>query len=332
MIARYHFYIFIILIAGCIDDAPRDNPLDPLSPAYTGAGSMTGAVTIANQPTAVAGAVITDLDENIFVITDTLGYFVFNHLSTGLHRFVCTKENYTNDTFQIDIQDRASVHVVRNLNGAPVVLSQVILTRKIDRYFPSPEYFVDVTADVTDPNSIAELDSVWFTVVDTLRFPMTYSVASKKFETTIYKKDLPTNTIQFLVGEPLSIVSRDRNNAVNISEPFYVTRVIEGTPTPDSPSPFKEDTVKADSLIFRWIPPDVTFNFTYDLYLWRVETGTSILIWSRRGLDFLNEQWNYSDDATAVPLDTMVSYAWSVSIVDDFGNYARSKESSFVVK
>ncbi len=327
MSTRTHFIIYIILLAGCIDDAPRDNPLDPLSPAYTEAGSMTGVVRIANQSTAIAGVIVTDLDENVFVMTDTLGYFVFNHLSTGRHRFVCTKENYTNDTFQVEIQDRVSTHVVRGLNGAPVVLSQNILTRKIDQYFPSPQYFVEVTAEMTDPNGDIDLDSVWFSVADTILFPLTNPIGSKKFSTTIFKNQLPTNTIQWLVGKSLHIVSRDDNRSVNIGSPFFVTRVIEQTASPILSNTDSLDT----SFELKWSPPDVTFNFSYTVTISILVGGVPLVVKTYTSINSFFEKITYPYQSGDAPLQ-QGSYLWSVTVVDEFGNYARSKESTFTVK
>lgn len=323
MRTRYLYLISIVLIAGCIDDAPRDNPLDPDSPAYISSGSITGVIKIANQSTAIAGAAIADLDESIFVVTDTLGYFVFNHLASGRHTFVCSKENFTNDTFQVEILDRASTHVVRGLNGAPVALSQNILTRKIDYVSFSPKYFVDIVAEVNDPNSFLDLDSVWFSVVDTIFFPLKPVAGTNTFITTIYKNELPTNTIQWLVKKPLHIVSRDRQSAISISDPFFVSRIIENTSTPVFPS---QNTLNTDSIYFRWTPPDITFNYTSTVTVY--QAGTENVVVSYPGLISFYER--YPTDGSFLHLDPG-NYFWAISIVDDFGNYSRSKESYFTV-
>jgi hypothetical protein len=182
---------------------------------------------------------------------------------------------------------------------------------------------------VTDPNSITELDSVWFGV-DTLRFPLSYSVGTKKFITTIYKYQFPTNTIQWLVGKPLRIIARDTKNAIGISNDFFVTRVIENTATPIYPSSFNNDTTGA-APVFKWLPPDVTFNFSYSLFLSRVDGGVLTQIWSTSGINSFFEEYAYTTTGSGSAL-TAGNYSWSVSVVDDFGNVARSKESSFVIK
>ena len=314
-------------LTGCVGEAPRDNPSDPLSPSFKEEGSLSGRVIVENQSTGIAGVTVTELSDSISVLTDSAGYFSFGTLSEGSHQFVCTKSNFANDTFTVTIASGKNVNVVRQLNGAPVVLMQSILTRKIDQYFPSPQYFVDISAAVTDPNGVADLDSVWFKV-DTLKYPLSYSVDSKTFITTIYKYDIPTNTIQWLVGKPLTIVSKDVHGAVSTGDPFYITRVIENEATPISPAPANSDTVSVDSLTFTWSPPNVTFNYSYTITVYRVDGGTKTLAWTYENLDSYYEELRYSDNGSIVA----GNHVWTISVVDEFGNYARSKESSFVVK
>ncbi len=322
------FLLFLTLLNGCIDDAPRDNPLDPQASGYIKKGSVSGRIVIANVSVGIAGATITSKTENISVQTDALGYFNFPSLSTGVHTFVCSKMNFATDTFSVIIQNEQTTEIIRGLNGAPVTTFKQILTRKIDQYFPGPQYFVEVSAVVSDPNGIADLDSVWLGVVDTLRYPLTYSVASKTFIATIYKYDIPSNTIQWLVGKPLSIISKDIHNAVNASDAFYVTRVIENEATPISPSPFIDPSVSADTVIFKWSPPNVTYNYSYTLTVSRVESGTQSTAWIYPGLNSFNEEKKY-DGSTKL---TSGNYVWTITMVDDFGNYGRSKESAFSVK
>jgi hypothetical protein len=328
MAHRFIFFPLLFIAVGCVDDAPRDNPLDPLSPSYAGRGSLIGRVIVNGQSSGIPGAVIEDTNTGLNVVSDSAGYFHFNGLPEGVHRFICTKQNFVADTFDAQILPYAPADILLGLNGLPVVAAQNILTRKIDQYFPSPQYFVEIEANVSDPNSINDLDSVWFTV-DSLNFPLSYSLNTKNFVATIYKYQLPTNTIQWLVGKPLRIIARDVGNAVGSGAPFYVTRVIENTATPKYPSSFNNDTTDA-APVFQWLPPDVTFNYTYTISLSRMDGGIPVPVWSIEGIDSFYEQFSYP--VGSAPVLTPGPYAWSISVVDEFGNYARSKESAFFVQ
>jgi hypothetical protein len=320
--------LLFLLATGC-SDAPRDNPLDPLSPTYTDEASVTGTVLLKNQGTPIPLAQVRSLEDGIIVAADEGGSYIFPRLTSGTHTLVCTKENFVSDTQRVSLVSGTSRIISFALNGAPVVISRKILTRKIDQYFPSPQYYVDVFADVTDPNGITDLDSVWF-AVDSLRFPMVYVPSTKLFQTTILRYDLPTNTIQWLVGMPLNIVSRDRSRAENVSDDFYVTRVIENGATPLSPSSLNNDTTNGTPLL-KWIPPSVTFNYSYTLTVSRVDAGTQIVVWTRAEIGSFFEEYQYPTDGSVAALQTG-SHVWAVTLVDEFGNSCRSKESSFVVR
>jgi hypothetical protein len=338
-----HIIIFSLWsFTGC-HDAPHDNPLDPQSPQYSSTASVTGTVTILNQNVPLSSANITSLEDGISTFSNTSGAFSFDHLTTGNQTLVCSKANYTPDTQRIVLQTQTTAQVHFNLNGAPYVVSQNIYTRKIDQYYPSPQYFVDVSASIADPNGITDIDSVWFLVTDlsgnsstpdTLFFPMAYSVSTRLFQVTIYKYDLPTNTIQWLVNKPLQILSRDLHHAVNYSSPFYVSRVIENTATPTYPTTNTATSAKdttGPTPLLQWSPPDVTFNYTYSLTISRIISGVHTDVWSYTSLGSINDKFQFPGDNSGQTLDTG-EYVWTISVVDDFGNYSRSKEASFVVK
>jgi hypothetical protein len=322
----------LMLISGC-KDAPRDNPLDPSSPQYTNTASVKGHVLLLNQNSGIVSASISSLQDSVSVSSDADGNYSFNNLTVGTQTLVCTKENFVPDTQQIILQSRTTKEVLFELNGAPYVLTQNILTRKIDQYYPSTQYFVDVTASVSDPNGIVDVDSVWFTV-DTLLFPMDYSVSTKQFQITIYKYDLPTNTIQWLVNKPLRIRSKDRSNAVNLSTPFYVSRIIENSATPTYPTinttTSQMDTTGSTPLL-QWLPPDVTFNYSYTLTLSRVVSDIRTVVWTSTPVNSSRLQLQFPADSSGLTLSAG-EYVWTISVVDDFGNYSRSKEAPFVVQ
>jgi hypothetical protein len=320
--------LLLILAMGCAD-APRDNPLDPLSPGYVGEVSLTGSVLLKNQGTPIPLAHVRLLEAGISVMSDSAGRFTCPRLPLGLATVVCTKENFSPDTQRVTLTGGGSQSVTFLLNGAPIVLTQKILTRKIDQYYPSPQYFVDVSAEVTDPNGITDLDSVSF-AAGSLLFPMTYDPSLKLFQARVFKYDLPTNTIEWLVGKPLHVVSKDLSGALNNSEAFFVTRVIEYEATPVYPSSLNNDTTSGTPLL-RWLAPGVTFNFSYTLSISRVDAGTQTVVWVRTDVSSLYDHYQYPTDGSVPPLEPG-DYVWTVTIVDEFGNYCRSKESSFVVR
>jgi Carboxypeptidase regulatory-like domain len=318
---------FALFFSAC-SDAPRDNPLDPLSPRYQGNAALSGKVFVLVQNTPVVQARITCLENGLSVLTDSTGAYQFLKLDAGRLTFVCSSAGFVSDTQKIVLQAGTPQQIQFGLNGYPFVVSQNILTRKIDQYYPSPQYFVDISASVSDPNGIEDVDSVWF-VVDSMQFVMPYSPTTQTFQTTIYKYSLPTNTIQWLVGKPLTIVSTDRSNARGTGTPFYVTRIIEDEATPIYPSSLNNDTTGSTPLL-KWTPPNVTFIYTYTLVISLVNSGTESILWTHPGVSFGTEEFQFIGDDNGQPLSAG-NYVWTISVVDQFGNYSRSKESSFVV-
>jgi hypothetical protein len=320
---------FVLLLAAGCSDVPRDNPLDPLSPDYVSNAPLSGTVLLKSVGTPISSARISLLEEGIATQSDSAGHFAFSRLSLGSLTVVCTKENFAPDTQHVKLAAGTSQSLTFSLNSAPYVLGETILTRKVDLYFPSPQYYVDVSAGVTDPNGVADLDSVWFEV-STLFFPMEYNPSTKLFEVRVFKYDIPTNTIQWLVGKPLHIVSRDRSGAVNVSDPFMVTRVIEYGATPVSPAPGNNDTTNGTPVL-KWTPPSVTFAYSYSLGISRVDAGTSTVVWTVDNVSSVYEEYAYPTDGS-VPALSPGNYVWAVTVVDEFGNSCRSKESAFVVQ
>jgi len=318
----------IMLVFSACSDAPRDNPLDPLSPRYQSNAMVSGTVYVLVQNTPVIQARVTCLENGLSVVTDSNGYYQFNKLDAGSLTFVCSKEGFVSDTQKTVLQAETPQQISFGLNGYPIVVSQNILTRKIDQYYPSPQYFVDVSASVSDPNGIQDIDSVWF-VVDSIQYPMAYSTATNMYQAEIYKYSFPTNTIQWLVGQPLTIVSMSRSNARSAGAPFYVARIIEEEATPIYPSSLNNDTTGSTPLL-KWSPPDVTFSYSYILIISLVSSGVEEVVWTYAGLSSQSEELQFPSDNSTQPLQPG-NYVWTISVVDQFGNYSRSKESAFVV-
>lgn len=322
------FLALTIAVGGC-GDAPRDNPLDPLSAFFKNSATLSGQVTIRNQGTGIPAATVSCLEQAIFVQTDGNGNFSFSQIAAGAVTLVCSKEGFVPDTQRTHIDPGSSLRLSFSLNGAPIVSNHRIITHKYDQYYPSPQYFVDVSASVTDPNGITDLDSVWF-AVDTLLFPMNYSISSKLFEATIYKYDFPTNSIQWLVGKPLFIRSRDRYGAISLSSPLYVSRVIENSATPTYPTSLNNDTTGSQPVL-KWTSPGVTFNYSYTVELARVDAGAETTVWVYTQLNSFFSELQFPGDSSGQTL-APGNYVWRISIIDDFGNSSRSKGAFFAVK
>lgn len=326
---RFALYIVVAgLLAGCVD-APRDNPLDPSSSYFQNSASVSGQVSVRDQNSGIPAASVMCVEQGISVATDSNGKYAFQRLAAGALTFVASKTGFVPDTQHVQLNPGGSMSASFALNGAPVILTEDIVTHKYDQYYPSPVYTVDIAASVTDPNGITDLDSVWFSV-DSLLYPMPYSTTTRQYQTTLYKYDFPTNTIDWLVGKSLTIRGRDLHGAIGTGISFFVTRVIENTATPSYPTSLNHDTTGSTPL-FKWLPPGVTFNYTYTLECLVVNAGTETLVWTLSNLNSTVLQQQFPGDGTGLTL-TSGNYVWRVTVLDNFGNSSRSKEAAFVVR
>lgn len=328
-LASQGIILSLIIAAGACSDAPRENPFDPLSPSFRNVAALSGLVIVRNLGTGISRATVACLGQGIIAETDVNGYFSFPQVGAGSVTLVCSREGFVPDSQRVHLEPGESLQTSFSLNGMPVVSDQRIVTHKYDQYYPSPQYFVDLMASVTDPNGIADIDSVWFRV-DTLSFPMLYSISSRQFETSIHKYDLPTNSIQWLVGKALVILSKDREGAVGSSAPFHVTRIIEDAPTPTYPTSINNDTTGPQPIL-KWTSPNLTFSYSYTVEIARVDAGAETNLWTRTAVSSLLSQIQFTVDNNGKSL-APGDYVWRVSVVDDFGNSSRSKGANFAVK
>jgi hypothetical protein len=310
----------------CVTDVSHDNPYDPLSPSYTGTGSLAGTVVLLNKPSAVlVGVIVSASPAGIATKTDSSGYFAFPQLAEGKQSLIFSKSGYVTDTVVaiVDVGQKSFVNV--SMNALPVFSDMHIVVNKIDQWWPGVEYSAMIYASVADPNGNVELDSVWF-VEEEDTLSMVYNITDKKYELNIAPSDLQSGTMEYLVGIPLRIRAQDMHGAVAQSDPFYVKRIIQDEITPAYP--ISSDTVTFPFQMM-WNAPDDLFSYTYTVKVVRVQSGTQTLV----------------NTTSSIPADVLVLtfgknspisfssgiYFWTVAVVDDYGNSSRSKESYFIV-
>ncbi len=287
---------------------------------------LNGRVIVRNLASVgIGSALVTLLPLNIATRTDANGYFAFStKIATGNYTLTVQKENFVTDTLQLSFKVDEQQTISFLLNGFPVITSSQVITQKIDQYFPGPIYSATFTATVADPNGDVDITSVWLSV-DTLRFPMLYVVTENKFQVIILPENLPSNTIEVLIGKNMYIAAKDTQQVVGKSAPITVTRIIETGATPLYPK-YTDSTVTSTPE-FKWSAPSVSFNFTYTITVVRQESGTETIKWSKEKLGSYLVSYPYPNVS---PLQKG-NYFWTISIVDEYGNISRSKQSPFIV-
>lgn len=315
--------LIICLIGGCSLNPPHDNPLDPDSPGYTGTGSLQGRVMLLNFPSiGISSVLLYTIPATFTIVADSSGYFEFPEIPSGEYYIIASKTLFTPDTIHVTIKTAGQSSVNFFMNSYPVVSSTKILMRKIDQWWPNPVYSAEISASVGDQNGISDIDSVWFKV-DSLLYPMIYSVIDKNFQLSLNSYQVPSNNIEWLVGQPLTVVARDGKLSSGASAPFFVSRMIEDEAVPDYPK-FQDTT--SGSPVFKWTAPSVRFLYTYSINVVRVDAGSQVMVWTQENIGSYLISYQYPGTLEDG------NYFWTIAVVDEYGNYSRSKESTFVVK
>lgn len=326
MVRLVHLLLLVIvcsiIFSGCVSDAPHENPFDPLSPSYRGTATLKGIVTVRDKPQVPLSDVWVQVNpQRIGTKSNDDGSFTIDNILAGNIQVLFYRELFTPETIsiQLNVGEERQLNVA--MNGVPTIISARILTRRVDGQ--EPIYFVDVRANVTDPNGVNDIDSVWFAVEDDL-YSMEFNIGNKLFEVRIESSVLP---IDYLIGKQLYVLARDRYGAEGISYPFAVAQPIEVAATPISPR--NGDTVSVP-LEFRWSAPSISFNYSYSLTIARVHGSGAgqIVIWKTTVEPIRSDQTVYVY-TSSLPAGR---YSWSISIVDVNGNWSQSVEVPFVVR
>jgi hypothetical protein len=322
--------------AGCLGDAPRGNPLDPLSDNYRDVGAVTGRATRFYPPHAPLDHVRVRLEaaspgsapwNPVVVESGPDGRFTFADVPSGPYLLFAEREGFAPvlDTLSVRLGEQSTRDV--RLNGLPRVAALALRTVHVSRWWPEEDlYLLEVVADVEDPDGATDVAAAWLEVVEA-GFIDTLAVTSVpgRFTSSLPVETLPVGSLHALLGQTVVVHARDLAGQVNASAPRSLVRVIEETPVAGSPQGLA--TVRDVRPLLTWEPADLPFPFTYRLDVVRVLANVETVVHTAAGL---------ASDQTAyrVPVDLarQSTYYWTLSVVDAFGNRSRSKEAGFQIE
>lgn len=326
----------LVVLAGCLGDAPRGNPLDPNSANYRDAGSVAGRAARYYPPHTGLADVQVRLTPaaptaggSFLVRTGPDGRFVFADLPTGRYALTAEKPGFAPGVDSVTIVLGRITEAELRLDGLPHIANLALRTVHISRWWPQDEpdvYLLEVVADVEDPDGVADVAGAWLELasasfVDTLQAT---SVAGR-FVETLQAKDLPGGSLHALLGEAFVVRARDHAGFTGTTGPRQLVRVIE--PTPVAVSPQGLETVPDARPVFTWEAMKLPYPFTYRLEVVRiVENNVAVVEQSVSGLAATTTTWQ-----APAPL-ARGTYYWTLSVVDALGNRSRSKEAGFQVE
>ncbi|WP_420454616.1 carboxypeptidase-like regulatory domain-containing protein [Rubrivirga sp.] len=334
--------VLLVALAGCMGDAPRENPFDPNSERYDDAGTVSGVVTgIYPQPNgqfsgrAGVRVRVMPVDGGVerVTTTDENGEFSIEDLPTdpeGTDYLVRAEGPGLREAeTTVPVTARENARVLLRLDALPIVETQAVRTVHIEQWFPGETiYRLEVEATVSDPDRATDVDSVAI-VAEGLgdepefRAPLV-ETSPGRFQATFRPEQLPGGQVQALLGRPLRIEVTDLSGNVGQGLPLALVRVIEQTPLTASPQ--GSETVMRNPPTLTWRPTPIPFAYTYRVDVNLIDgAGIPNLIETARQID--PGALQYDVQRTLAP----GNYFWTLWVVDEAGNRSRSKEAGFVV-
>ncbi|MBD3289153.1 hypothetical protein GF337_10140, partial [candidate division KSB1 bacterium] len=229
---------FQIIIAGCVKDAERDNPLDPKSDHFNDRGSIRGRVYSYYQPFHP----LRDADVMIspgyyWQTTDEYGDFKFTDFPAGDFTIYVSKNGYAPDSADVSLEPGDEEYFQFNLNGLPDLQSKQLAIGHISRWWPTNDlYIMKTEVEISDPDGVADIQSVQLSIPEyDILLDLNRTQNPAIFSLMMHEEDLPLNSVHELLGYPMMIQIRDLPGSNCTSTAFYAARVIEETPVPLSP-------------------------------------------------------------------------------------------------
>lgn len=315
--------LFSVWIFSC--DAPRNNPLDPQNPKYPFAQIEGRVKTLSLPHLAIGGAEIVWKNDHLLWQSGSDGFFKIEELEKKDGWLLFHKTKFHADSIFIAWQGEKNKSVECLLNALPTLDSLVFFSCILNRYPNLQNLELTVRARISDNDN--DIDTVRFTNAD-LKFSthLIFDTVDDFFEQeriTMAKLGIPS--AEMLIGKEFQIVVRDKFAHQVTIERTMIKRIIRDEV--NLKSPLSHDTVSVRPTL-RWEP--VTPGFLHE-YLVEIRTDETDpqLVWQREHLPSTASSVTVESDLSVDPID---SYIWAVWIIDEFGNRARSKYKSFIVK
>ncbi len=320
------FVYFVLVICGCLNDADRNNPLDPASPNFKNTGGISGQTLSFYSPFSPIADVEVRLDPGPLLTTsDAQGRFSFANLLAAAYQIRASKDGYAAvfDTVEVPLQQLAQISL--NLDALPVITNPRVSSSHISRWWPQTDlYLLAANVRVEDLDGVNDIATIELLIPD-LSFVDTLSMTAAPgvFQIQVLESQLPGRNLQEVLGREILIRAKDRAGFNSTSAPQFIARIIEEVPITLSPQGL--ETVATANPTLQWQALNQPYRFTYRVELYRVDFGINNLVWQRGEIDRATTEIIVPENLTPG------TYFWTIAVVDEFGNLSRSKEASFQV-
>ena len=274
----------------------------------------------------IASALITLLPGNQTTITNQAGAFVLNDVSPDTYLVAVNYPGYASDTTEVVIQSNRTTSIQFNLDGLPRLEALILNSGFQHEHYPfEPVRMIDVMATVHDPDGPADVASVAVIIPDiNFRDTLGVSLDIGTFQKKIEENDFGIDHIEELIGKPFFIEISDKVGNLCRYGPKYLFRVIDDEPEIISPRGSASVGIQPT---LKWEALQLPFSFSFKVEIHAISEDQILYpaIYTFSGI---------SSEITEFKLGTTMPsslYLWFVAIIDQWGNWSRSKPATFQV-
>ncbi len=316
------FVLIMFLIVAC--DAPRQNPFDPKASNYNDHQQQLVVSKIFVKhlfppfdPIANANLIIQNL--HLFLTSDAQGSVTFEHAPVDSFRVLTDADGYFNRSFAFRAMPSHEYTIY--LNAKP----QVAETRFISTYtnleqsnsttnlsFEAMIYDADGPMDI---NRVLLKNDDYNFALSLLRDPNNNNHFKADFSLSDIDPSGKLNNGRLPELNFYLLVQNLNNDSITSGE-YSVRRVIETELQLLSPA---EGQTVRDSVVFNWINPELPYDYTFTIQLYKYPTFDQIFY---RNIPGDQNRWVVKDLAKG-------QYSWSLQVEDKLGNICQSYYINF---
>jgi len=321
-IKPYIFLLLLLIINSC--EAPRTNPLDPKNPdnILVQVNGKIETLSLPKKP--IASVNVTWENSSEFTKTDSNGNFFFEDIVKKNGWIIFEKNGYSKDSVKVEWDNNSKIRLPNKyLNSIPQLEINRLVSTVYNNHPDRQSYFIEFVLKVTDVDN--DIDSVFIKNSNLNIFQsLKYNPTTSTYENTYSVADLNLQSIEQIVGKDFDILVKTKDE---ISQWFTVgtsavTRIIKEEIKFKSPANRIEVSVPF-TLIWERFKPGFNFKYMIEIYL---NEAPWLLRFAKK---------NISQEAISEEIKKQLtpgSYLWVIWCEDEFGNKARSKSASFIIK
>ncbi|WP_457566100.1 hypothetical protein [Caldithrix abyssi] len=314
-LARFSVLLMIVLILAC--DAPRENPFDPNSSNYYEQKSelIVSRVFVKQlyppfNP--IANAQVIEPNLNLFGTTNAQGVVQFEHKAVDSLLFMVSAEPYFADTLKFSRKQTNDYEIFLNAKPAVENTKFVSFFNNIyDQFSITSIYMEALITDLDGPIDISSVrlqDETYGFDTLLVRDANNSDLFKIEFDLRDVSSDLTPEAAPEL---NFHLIVKNNNDDRVIKGPYVIKRVIQANLVQLSPT---ISTVTQDSVVFRWVDPELSYDYVFNIILLKFPTFEEI---AYKGIP-------KGQTSLIVKNLSPGQYNWKLQVEDRLGNICQS--------